>query len=114
MTSYEAEQQVKNCESHIEGTYGALINAAWAVGTSAFQAAANKVIIMTVAPLCVALVGFILNGIAGSSASIVGAFMVIGGFIAAWKMHKSAAEVRRAVQNQQNNLNTTINNNLKI
>ena len=111
MTSFEAEQQVKACEAQIVGAHGALVNAAHAVGTSAFQAASNKVLIMTLISLCVAVVGFVVIQASGSAWGVI---LIIGGLIAAWNCHKSAAEVRRSVQNQQNVLNNSINDNIKI
>lgn len=110
MTSYEAQQQVEACERHIAGSHAALCNAAWAVGTSAFQAASNKVVLMTVIPLCFVVIGIIMTAI-GSGWGVA---LIIAGLIGAYKLHQSGAEVRRAVQAGQNVLNGTINNNTNI
>ena len=132
MTEQEIKQKINDCDRQIVSTYNNLRSAAREVGSKGYQAAQSargsavseadgRVTKNTLLPLIISVVGFFLFG----AAWFLALLMVIGGIVLVYNLHQRAAGERRSVQstydqmvnaaeNQQRNLNSTLDNNMKI
>lgn len=132
MTEQEIRQQINDCDRQIVAAYNNLRSAARDVGSRGYQAAqsARQSAISeasgnksknTFLPLIISVVGFFMLSVSG----FLGFIMLVGGIVLAYNLNKKANKELRDVQsrynqmvkeaeNQQRNLNSTLDNNTKI
>lgn len=132
MTEQELKQKINDCDRQIVSAYNNLRSAARDVGSRGYQAAqsARQSAISeasgnktknTLLPLIISVVGFFMFGVSW----FLGLVMLIGGIVLAYNLNQKADKELKSVQssynqmvsvaeNQQRNLNSTLDNNTKI
>lgn len=132
MTEQEIKQKINNCDRQIVAAYNNLRSAARDVGSRGYQAAQNarqsaiseaseNKTKNTLLPLIISVVGLFIFGVSW----FLGLAMIIGGIGIAYNMNQKADKELRAVrssydqmvsvaENQQRNLNSTLDNNTLI
>lgn len=132
MTEQEIKQKINDCDRQIVSAYNNLRSAARDVGSRGYQAAqsARQSAISeasgnktknTLLPLIISVVGFFMFGVSW----FLGLVMLIGGIVLAYNLNQKADKELKSVQssynqmvsvaeNQQRNLNSTLDNNTKI
>lgn len=132
MTEQEIKQRINDCDRQIVSAYNNLRSAARDVGSRGYQAAqsARQSAISeasgnktknTLLPLIISVVGFFMFGVSW----FLGLVMLIGGIVLAYNLNQKADKELKSVQssynqmvsvaeNQQRNLNSTLDNNTKI
>mgnify|MGYP001107293846 CR=1 FL=1 len=132
MTEQEIKQKINDCDRQIVSAYNNLRSAARDVGSRGYQAAqsARQSAISeasgnktknTLLPLIISVVGYFMFGVSW----FLGLVMLIGGIVLAYNLNQKADKELKSVQssynqmvsvaeNQQRNLNSTLDNNTKI
>ena len=132
MTEQELKQKINDCDRQIVSAYNNLRSAARDVGSRGYQvaqsarqsaiseASGNKTK-NTLLPLIISVVGFFMFG----ASWFLGLVMLIGGIVLAYNLNQKADKELKSVQscynqmvsvaeNQQRNLNSTLDINTKI
>ena len=110
MTANEARQQIEACENQINNSYSCLKDNARDLGSSAAQAASSATITKTLLPLILCVIGLICF----AGPWFLGILLILGGIFLSYALHGPAKRVQTHVENQQRNLNATIDQNDKI
>lgn len=132
MTEQELKQKINDCDRQIASAFNNLRSAARDVGSRGYQAAqsARQSAISeasgnktknTLLPLIISVVGFFMF----EASWFLGLVMLIGGIVLAYNLNQKADKELKSVQssynqmvsvaeNQQRNLNSTLDNNTKI
>ena len=111
MTTREAEQAINSCEDQIVQEYDRAIGAAKNVALSAEQAERKSRMTKTLMTLIVSLLGLFLFL---AEHPVLGAAVVIGGFVLAYKVYDSATGSVKRVESAANNLRSSLDRNSKI
>lgn len=105
MTSREARQEIDACERKITDEYSQLIDSARRMGYDTVQQASSDTNKKTYIPLIILSVIGLITWVSG------GLLFIIIGIVVAYNKHNSAFSIQKNIENQQQTLNSTLDQN---